>query len=56
MTTALRPYVPDVAAEWLVGDPDQRHRSVEGTLAPLLDDVVDPLHEALTGREAPLVT
>ena len=33
MTTALRPYVPDVAAEWLVGDPDQRHRSVEGTLA-----------------------
>jgi class 3 adenylate cyclase len=33
VTTALRPYVPDVAAEWLAGDPDQRHRSVEGTLA-----------------------
>jgi class 3 adenylate cyclase/tetratricopeptide (TPR) repeat protein len=33
VTTALRPYVPDVAAEWLVGDPVQRHRSVEGTLA-----------------------
>jgi class 3 adenylate cyclase len=33
VTTALRPYVPDVAAEWLVGEPDQRHRSVEGTLA-----------------------
>jgi class 3 adenylate cyclase/tetratricopeptide (TPR) repeat protein len=30
---ALRPYVPGVAVEWLSRQPEDRHRSVEGTLA-----------------------
>lgn len=32
-TAALRPYVPDLAVEWLQGDPESLHRRVEGSMA-----------------------